>query len=477
MSSRLSIFCLLTTLGCSWFAQAQAPLTRSTSKERSQVGLTIYNDNLVLVREQRTLTLPTGVQQIAFGDVAETIRPETVHIKSLATQNLRILEQNYRFDLITPQKLMDAHIGKRVRIYRYHEKTGLEQAIDAELLSTAEGPIFRIGKEITTAMPGRLAYEGLPSNLIPQPTLVWLLDNPTRNPSVEVSYLANGMSWKSDYVMVLNENDSRADLTGWVTLENHTGTGFQDASVKLVAGDVQQIRAEPPKGQEMMSDRMTMAKTASAPQFQEEGLLDYHLYTLQRKANVLNNEQKQIALLEAKQVNVKKILMLYAQTYFYRSAINGPLYNNQKLGIYVTFDNKKANRLGMPLPKGIVRVYKSDASKAQQFLGEDRIDHTAEDEAIKIKLGDAFDVVADRKQLSWSSLGNCGSESTWQIEIRNHKKTLEEVHLLEPAGGDWEVSGQSHPYTREDAHTFKFIVKVPPKNKTVVKYKLKTRWC
>jgi hypothetical protein len=446
----------------------------SGEKDRKQVSITVYNQNFGLVREARALdTLPTGQVSLEFQDVAATIQPETVHIRSLSGANaLSVLEQNYRYDLLTPQTLLEKYVGKPVRVYRYHQPTGKEDAVDAKLLSVANGPVLSINGEITFDYGGRFGFKELPDNLIARPTLMWLLDSRAPKQNVEVSYLAQNMNWHADYVLVVDDKEQRADLTGWVTLVNQSGTGYRNAELKLVAGDVNRVQ---PQMQERAYD-MSAPMAAGAPPMREEGLFEYHLYTLARPTSVLDKEQKQVTLLEAKSVGVSKKLIFQAEQYWFRSQY-GQVVSNQKIGVYLDLQNSEKNGLGMPLPKGTLRVYKADKSGAQQFVGEDRMDHTPRDERVRVKLGEAFDVVGDRKQMRYTQLGNCESESTWEVELRNHKDSAVEVEDVEAAGGDWTVTSSSLPAVRKDAQTFTFSVKVPARGKTKLNYVVRVRWC
>jgi hypothetical protein len=457
----------------------QAPVASSTKvsgdADRKQVTITVYNQNFGLVREVRDLKdLGTGRVALEFRDVASTIQPETVAIKPLGG-GFSVLEQNYRYDLLSPDTLLRKYVGLGVRAYRYHEATGKEDVVDAKLLSVEGGPILQIGKELTFGYPGRLAFPELPPNLIAKPTLVWLVESKQPKQTVEVSYLARGMSWRADYVFVVNENDTKGDLVGWVTLVNQTGASYRNAELKLVAGDVNRVREE--EAMDMATRSMEKAaQGAPGGGFREEGLFEYHLYTLGRPTTVLDKEQKQVTLLEAQNIGVRKRLIFFGEQYFFRGQY-GELPKNQKVGVFLDFENAEKNRLGMPLPKGVVRVYKADKSGAKQFVGEDSIDHTPRDEHVKIKMGEAFDVVADRKQMEWRALGSCVSESAWQIELRNHKDENVKVEIREPAGGDWTIVESSHPATKEDASTFTFDVNVPKRGKTQVKYRVRVRWC
>jgi hypothetical protein len=457
-------------------SRPQPPVSHvSEAGDRKTVSITVYNSDFGLVREVRELKgLPSGPVALEFRDVASTIQPQTVAVKALNNPAaFSVLEQNYRYDLLTPETLLEKYVGRNVRAYRYHEATGKEDSTDAKLLSVVNGAILQMGSEITFNYPGRLAFSELPPNLIAKPTLVWLVDSRAANQSIEVTYLAQSLSWSADYVLILDEKEATAGLVGWVTLVNNTGTSYRNAALKLVAGDVNRVQPEVYGNGRMKA--MTMA-AAPAPAFREEGLLEYHLYTLERPTDVLDKEQKQVTLLEASGVGVEKKLIFAGQEYWYQSR-HGELVKNQKVGVYLDFQNGTQNHLGMPLPKGTIRVYKADTSGAKQFVGEDAIDHTPRDERVRIKAGEAFDVVADRKQMSWSSLGDCGAESAWTIELRNHKDEDVRVEVREPAGGDWQIIKSSHPPVKDDARNLHFDVPVPKRGKTQLAYTIRVRWC
>lgn len=476
MSRPLPFFAYsLLSLSLSSAAAAAPPAERvSTEKDRTKVTLTVYNQNFGLVRELRTLdALPNGEVSLEFADVAATIQPETVHIRSLTSPGaLAVLEQNYRYDLLTPEKLLEKYVGRPVRVYRYHEAKAEEQAVDAKLLSVAGGPVLQIGKEVTFGYGGRFAFPEVPEDLIARPTLMWLLASRQQKQSVEVSYLAREMSWSADYVMVLDEKESRADLTGWVTLSNRSGASYKDAELKLVAGDVNRVR---PQTQLPGSVAYKSAPARDA-RMQEESLFEYHLYTLGRPTTLRNNEQKQVTLLEGRGLSVTKKLVLPSQTYWFRSQY-GEVQTSQKVAVELELENSEKNRLGMPLPKGTLRVYKADKAGSQQFVGEDAIDHTPRDEKVRIRIGDAFDVVGDRKQMKWTALGNCSSESAWEVELRNHKDTAVSVETIEATGGDWTIVSSSLPAERKDSQTFAFRAQVPAHGKTKITYVVRVRWC
>ncbi len=460
--------------------QAPAPAPArvvSTPEQRHELGVTIYSGGFGLVREVRTLPLAKGRAELEFGGVAGTIQPETVQVHALGSgAGLRVLEQNYQYDLLSPEKLLEKYVGKQVRVLRWSETKGRDEERDAVVLTAGSPPILRIGNEITWGFPGRISFPEIPQNLIARPTLVCLVDGATEKPKVEVSYLANELGWQADYVLVVNDADTLGDLTGWVTLRNQSGAPYVNAKVQLVAGDVNRVR------EVMMADRMLRKgmmvpeAAAAAPQFTEEGLFEYHLYTLERPATVLDNEQKQIALLEGRGVPLKKRLVLRGEPAYYRYATGGES-NRVKVAVSLEFENKQASKLGMPLPQGIVRVYKSDKSGGRQFLGEDRIDHTPRDEKVRIRVGDAFDVVGERKQTDYKVIGSCRAESAWQIDVRNHKDEKIVVDVIEPAHGDWEIVSSNLKATKEDAQTFRFEVPVAARGSAKVEYRVRVRWC
>ena len=439
-----------------------------TREDQREMMVTIYNGNLGLVKDVRETHFPAGTTEVQFADVAALIDPTTVHLKSLTDPaGLKILEQNYEYDLLTSQKLLEKYVGRKVRLYQadgtYHEAT---------LLST-DGPIFEINGQIHMGHYGRLVLPSLPENLVGQPTLVWLLRNQTTRPQrVEASYLTGGITWKADYVMVLNPADTLSDLTGWVTIDNKSGATYRDTALKLVAGDVN--RARDPRREARMMELAAKAAAAESRDFQSEGFFEYHLYTLDGRTTIKDNQTKQLSLLSATEVPVAKHLIYYGAQDYYRNAYGMPI-SNQKVAVYLEIRNSTENRLGVPLPKGKVRVYKADRSGSQQFIGEDWIDHTAKEERVKIKMGDAFDVVGSRVQKDYKKLGPGLWEVEWEIALRNHKPEDQTVTVVEPVPGDWQVLASSHPYEKVEAHTLQYKTLVPKEGATKLTYRLRIR--
>jgi hypothetical protein len=452
----------------------------STIEDQKNVAITVYNSNIGLVKDTRTLRLPRGASQLRFMDVAQQINPTTVHIKSTTAPNaLEVIEQSYEYDLLNPQKLLDKYVGKELTLVLRTLESNTEKLIPtrATLLSNNSGQVWQVGDQIiiNPTNIAEMRFDRLPADLIAKPTLVWSLNNTGADAhTVEASYLTQGLNWRADYVVVVNQNDTKADLNGWVTINNNSGTMYRNAELKLVAGDVHRVR----EMQQMAVDEMRTARTTAAgqPQFQEQAFFEYHLYTLQRPTTMKNNETKQISLLSAANFNVKKELVLNGQPYYFQGYNNPGEPIKEKIGVFVSFKNSKDSGLGQPLPAGVVRVYKADAANAQQFIGEDRIDHTPKDESVRVKLGDAFDVVAERKQTDYKAIARRVFEYAYEIRIRNHKEEAVTVIVNEPIGGDWEIVNSSFPAEKTAAFAARFNVPVAKDGEAVLSYRVRVKY-
>lgn len=452
----------------------------STIEDQKSVAITVYNSNLGLVKDTRTLRLPRGTSQLRFMDVAQQINATSVHIKSLTAPNaLDVVEQSYEYDLLNPQKLLDKYVGKELTLVLRTLENNSEKLVPtrATLLSNNGGQVWQIGQQIVInpTNVAEIRFDSLPQDLIAKPTLVWTLNNTGADThTVEASYLTQGLNWRSDYVVVVNQNDTKADLNGWVTITNNSGTAYRNAELKLVAGDVNRVREEVTVAR--MDVMRAQAAPASQPQFQEQAFFEYHLYTLQRPTNVKNNETKQISLLSSANFNIKKELVVNGQPYYFQGYNNPGEPIKEKVGVYVGFKNSKENDLGQPLPAGVVRVYKADTTGAQQFVGEDRIDHTPKDESVRIKLGDAFDVVAERKQVDYKNIARRVFEYAYEIRIRNHKEEAVTVVVNEPIGGDWEIVNSTFPAEKTAAFAARFNVPVAKDGEAVLSYRVRVKF-
>jgi hypothetical protein len=459
--------------------------TTTTLKDQKALAVTIYNDNLALVKDTREVRLPKGETRLAFQEVSANIRPETALLRNLTTpKDFWVAEQNFDFDLLTPQKLLEKYVGEKVTVVRSVPNVdGLgskEIREEATVLATNNGTVLQFADRIETSVPGRLVFPKVPGNLRARPTLVISLNSGAdKAQQLELSYLTGGLSWRADYVANLAPDEKTLDLSGWVTLTNQSGAAYPNATLQLVAGDVNRAR-EPRRDGVAGAVMMESRAKASAPKMAEESLFEYHLYTLDRPTTLAVNQTKQVALLSASAVPVRKEYLLQGQNYYY-SGSYGDLGEKQKVGVFVEFDNKEASHLGMPLPKGIIRVYKRDSEGRAQFVGEDNVDHTPKNELVRLKLGDAFDVTAKRKQTDYKSLGRQGKysyvhESAFEIELKNAKKEAVTVSLLEPIPGDWEVLQSSQPYTKEAAGTARFKVTIPAEGSATLTYRVRVKW-
>lgn len=475
------IFAVIVTCAAAVSGLAQAVEQTTTARDRQSVNITVYNSNLGLVRETRRLTLPAGRIALRFADVTAQIRPETVHLASLtAPSSLRILEQNYQYDLLNPAKLLDKFVGREVTLVlrRYQNNTESFESVQATLLANNGGQVWRINGQIVIN-PTNIAeirFPDLPKNLVASPTLIWDLDNREAAPqNIEASYLTAGMNWRADYVLVVNADDTKGDLQGWVTLTNASGASFEDARLQLVAGDVNRVSEEQTY---QVAKAMAARKDAvSESQFQEQGFFEYHLYTLQRPTTVNNNETKQVSLLEAAGFDVNKEFVLNGQRYYYTGYNNPGAAIKEKVGVFIQFRNSQLNKLGMPLPAGTIRLYKKDDKGNQQFIGEDRIDHTPKDEDVRVKVGEAFDIVAERKQIDYKVLASGHLyEYAYEIKIRNHKDGPVNVVVNEPIGGDREIVSSTFQAKKTAAFAAQFTVPVSKDGEATLSYRVRVKY-
>ncbi len=452
----------------------------STSlNDQTDLAVTVYNSNIALVRDVRQISIPTGSFRLKFMDIAASVNPATVHFRSLTDPTkLDVTEQNYEYDLLDPAKLLHKYVGKEItleRSYLDNNSTKREQ-IKATLLADNNGTVWKIGNDIVTN-PAVESYHfpDVPANLYDHPTLLMSLENSgARKQQIETSYLAGGLTWNADYVLTVARDDKAADLDGWVTIGNNSGTAFHNAKLQLVAGDLNRL-PEP----RMMAKAMiggVAAPARDAVQFQQENFSEYHLYTLGRKTSVEDKETKQISLLQGTNVPVDKLFVVNGQNYYYRSQQNPGSPIKDPVMVYYKFKNAEKSGLGMPLPAGNLRVYQKDSRGGVLFIGEDHIDHTPKDEDITVHIGNAFDIVAERKQTDYKKIDTHVWEMEYEITLRNHKDTPITVEVNEPIGGDWEMLSSSYKYTKTGAFAAQFDVPVEKDGTAVLKYRIRARW-
>jgi hypothetical protein len=459
---------------------ARAAGDASTSLgDQTELAVTVYNSNIALVRDVRQLNIPSGAFRLKFMDIAATVNPATVHFRSLTDPaKLDVVEQNYEYDLLEPAKLLHKYVGKEITLERsyFDNNTTKREQIKATLLADNSGTVWKIGNDIVTN-PAVESYHfpEVPANLYDRPTLLMSLENSgARRQQIETSYLATGLSWNADYVLTVARDDKAADLDGWVTIGNNCGTAFHNAKLQLVAGDLNRLSQN---GRMEAMDRLVAAPMAKAAnQFQQESFSEYHLYTLGRKTSVEDKETKQISLLQGTNVPVDKLFVVNGQNYYYRSQQNPSSPIKDAVMVYYKFKNAEKAGLGMPLPAGNLRVYQKDSRGGVLFIGEDRIVHTPKDEDITVHIGNAFDVVSERKQTDFKKIDTHVWEMEYEITLRNHKETPIVVQVNEPIGGDWEMLSSSYKFTKTGAFAAQFNVPVEKDGTAVLKYRVRAKW-
>ena len=342
-------------------------------------------------------------------------------------------------------------------------------------MSAANGEVYKIDNEIYLGHPGIKVLPELPGSLISRPTLSWIYrSKAAREYKLEVSYLTNGMNWNADYILSVADGKSAAGLSGWVTVDNQSGAAYKDAKLKLVAGEVNRVRTPIAYGGGMARVSAARAEMSMADDagFAQSQMFEYHMYDLQRSTTIKENQTKQISLMDAQGVNViKEYVTTPSGNYYLYNKVNGEV--KQPVVAYLTFKNTKENKLGDPLPAGVIRIYTADAQGRRQFVGEDRITHTPKDEEVRLKVGEAFDIVAERTQVDFKQKTSRVTESEWMISLRNRKEEDVTIKVQENANGQWSVTESSHKHTKVSATMFRFDVPVPKGQEVVVKYKIK----
>src|SRR5256714_3898457 len=459
-------------------AKTSASEQATSLNDQSDLALTVYNSNIALVRDVRRLNLPAGAFRLKLMDIAATVNPATVHFRSLTEpEKLGVIEQNYEYDLLEPAKLLHKYVGKEVTLVRTSQENGTtkREEVKAILLADNNGPVWKIGNDIVTGMyTESYRFPDVPANLFDRPTLLMFLENSGgRKHEIEASYLASNLSWNSDYVLTVARDDKNADLDGWVTLTNNSGTAFHNARLQLVAGDLNRIAPSAP-----MAMRADMARNMAATeqQFQQESFSEYHLYSLGRRTSVEDKETKQISLLQGSGLPVEKVFVVNGQNFYYHNQYNPGSPQKDPVMVFYKFRNEEKSGLGMPLPAGSLRVYQKDSKGGVLFIGEDHIGHTPKAEPITVHIGNAFDVVAERKQTDYKRLSDRLWEMEFEITLRNHKETPIVVEVNEPIGGDSEMLSSSYQHTKTAAFAAQFKVPVDKNGASVLKYRIRARW-
>lgn len=457
--------------------------------------LTVYNQGFALVKEHRTFQLKQGLQKVAVEDVAQLIEANSVGIRSTSRPgSFSVLEQNYQYDLISVQAILAKAVGKSI-VFNRVLPDGKKERIVGTLLSAPTSVISDSNGGTNTVWngmvvkgedgrillnpSGEVEVTSIPEGLISKPTLMWEVDSDSQGPNdVELSYITQGMSWKCDYVLSLDQAGSLGDFKGWVTMNNNSGANFKDAKLKLLAGEV----FRQPRGQAggFGGGAREMAMKSADTGFVEEQFSEYHLYTLQRPATVRNNEMKQLSLLESVGVPVtKKLLVDASRDYWQYQPGEGQVGTGVvKPLVLIEFINDEKSKLGMPLPMGSIKVFQRDKSNSVQMLGEAQIQHTPRNEKLSLPIGRSFDVVAERKrtEFHWLGSSNRGCVQTFEIEVRNRKDTPAVVHVIERPWLEWKITSHSTDYVKLDSNTVDFEVSLKPNEVKKVVYTVEVRW-
>jgi len=464
----------------------------------AQPAITVYNENFGVVRDTVSLDLNAGLSDVSYSGVTAQLEPESVILRDPSgAVALSVVEQSYRGDPVDQQRLLQMFEGQTIRFLKVVDgKEVIESGkiIRAPSMVTTKNqygnpqpkhlePIIEVDGELQTRLPGVPLFPSLGDDSVLQPTLSWKLHSDKKAAfDAQLSYLTNGMSWKSDYNLVLPEQGDAVTLTGWVSIENNTGKTFEGAKIKLIAGDVNKV--EPP--QNVRREKvyaMAMADLSAAPQVEEKKFDEFHMYSLPLATTLRDRETKQVEFVRAENVQTTKLYVYEGLKAGYRGGMN----LNQNYGqngqpdvaIYRELENQKENGLGVPLPAGRMRFYRMDDDGQLEFTGENTIDHTPKNETIRVYLGNAFDIVGERKRTNFYKHPSQDLiRETFEIEVRNRSEETVTVKVVEPLfrWSNWEVQAPSHEFEKTDSQTIEFPVEVKADGTQTVTYTVEYTW-
>lgn len=445
--------------------------------DRQSVNVTIYNGGLALVHDRRHVRLNGGVNRIAWRDVSADIDATTAVLDDLDPGDpVTVLEQNFDYDLLNPAALLQKYVGRTVTVVHEARFAGERDTREtARVLSANDGGVvlqYRDG--IETQVRGHIVFPRSSKNFRDRPTLVLELSSGTGGVhNLDLSYLTNGLTWSADYVGTMSADETHLNLTGLVTLSNNSGVAYDNAHLQLVAGAVNVPRAQ------AVATLRTIARGTTSDMYsvnmQQENYFEYHLYTLARPTTILDKQTKQVTMLAARNIPIRKTLELRGSPDYYHSQ-QPDLGDRLPVGVYVSFDNRGGD-LGIPLPAGTVRLYKSDSRGLSEFAGADNIDHTPRNETVRLHLGNSFDVTARKKQTDFAFAGDCTYDSAYEITVSNAKSTAQNVLVVENIPGQWSIPEESSPHAKSSAWTATWPLRVPADGHTVLTYRARVRWC
>ena len=468
------VFGVAVLVGAAAFALTTQP--QSAAAQPGGVDLTVYNSNIALVKESRQFDLETGVNHVNVTDVPSAILPETVYFRSLTDPDAVVLEQNYEYDIVGSQKLLEKYIDLPIEVVTQdgtiYEGTLLSGANDV-ILQDEDGGV----QIIKFDQIRQYSFPALPDGLITRPTLVWMVDaTEAGEHDAEIAYLTHGLNWKADYVLMLAEDSASMDLNGWVTLDNRSGATYEDARLKLVAGDINRVPMGKGDGFEMMMGDAGMAR-AAVPQVEQREFFEYHLYEVTRPVTIKDNQTKQVEFVTSTDAPVEKIFVYNGSIpYYFRGPNFDPGFGNTgntKVDVQLTF-NTGGGGVDAQLPRGTVRMYQADIDGSPLLIGEDAIDHTPKGEDVTLTIGEAFDLVGERKQTVFKRIGEKVVEESYEIELRNQKESEDvEIRVVEhlSRGTNWEItSATPEDFEKTDSNTIEWRVPVPAKGKATIVY-------
>lgn len=430
-----------------------------------EVSVTVYNADRALVKDVRMINIGSGFTEVSFTDVASRMDPTSVHFKSLtASDKVQILEQNFEYDLVGGSKILSKYVDASIRLV-----TGQGELFQGKLLSASKDVVLQDKQgRIQILKQDQIQHfdlPELPEGLMTRPTLVWQVRNKgPEKQEARISYLTGGMKWHAEYVALVDHEDKKLDLSGWVSIDNRSGATYKNARLKLVAGDVNIVPEKRRMERTSMDNINLMIAAEAEPQFEEKSFFEYHLYTLQRRSTLKDNQTKQISLFPSTATATEKIYQFDGSRY------------KDKVRVSLEFKNSKDRGLGIPLPEGKVRVYKADTDASLEFIGEDRIDHTPADEMVRLFIGNAFDITGERMVMDSRNIGKRSRQESVEIVLKNHKKETVKITIVERFGSAWQVTQSSHKLRKKDAYTAEFDVDVPANGEKNFSYTVILNW-
>jgi hypothetical protein len=470
-----------------------ALLSLPVSAFAASPALTIYNQDFAVVRDTVPLDLKAGVNDVTFTGMTATAETDSVILRDPAGKvPLQVLEQSYRNDPVSQELLLSLNEGKMIDFFN-REPNKPDFTVRGKIVRSGyvggggqqTQPIIEIDGRLQFSLPGLPIFPALGDDTILNPTLAWKLNtDQAAKLDAELAYVTGGLSWHADYNLVAPEEGDKVDIVGWVTFNNQSGRTFQDAKVKLMAGDVNKIQ---PVREELSRARpMSMAGALAEQEVvTEKAFSEFHLYTIGRPVTLRDRETKQVEFVRAQGVNAKRLYVFDGATMSYgayqrfRGAGDYGIPTNKKVWVLREFKNSKENNLGIALPKGRLRFYQQDDDTSLQFIGENEIDHTPKDETVRVYVGNSFDLTGERRRTDFKvNNGNRWAEEAFEIKVRNHKKEAVEVRVVEHLFrfDNWEITKKSDEFEKLDSHTIEFRVKLEPDQEKIVTYRVHYSW-